>query len=273
MNMRITDENKAILDYSLTCGDVDGHSTTRLGAYENLVQEAAGLHATMRGIGIYDLQKENRTWVIARSRMEIFHYDMWPHDLTVTTWAQDSTGFNCPRHVDACNAQGEKLFECETKWAVIDFSTGRPLKATLISERLMTPPAELQGVSKLPPLGDEDAASQTILFRYAPQIRYLDTDLNRHVNNLTYFNWCLDALPDSFRDAYKPSLVDVRWIKQCYRHDNLTVIARAADAAELEKDEPGLWLDIIRTEESGATTKVFDAWMTWKRREVICAQA
>ena len=173
----------------------------------------------------------------------------------------------------AARAQGEKLFECETKWAVIDFSTGRPLKATLISERLMTPPAELQGVSKLPPLGDEDAASQTILFRYAPQIRYLDTDLNRHVNNLTYFNWCLDALPDSFRDAYKPSLVDVRWIKQCYRHDNLTVIVRAADAAELEKDEPGLWFDIIRTEDSGATTKVFDAWMTWKRREVICAQA
>ena len=42
---------------------------------------------------------------------------------------------------------------------------------------------------------------------------------------------------------------------------------------ELEKDEPGLWFDIIRTEDSGATTKVFDAWMTWKRREVICAQA
>lgn len=271
MNLEIRDDNKAVLSYSLTCADVDAHSDTRLSAYENLVQEAAGIHATVRGVGIMDLQKDNRTWVIARSRMEIYHYSKWPEDLKITTWALDSTGFNCPRHVEAEDAEGTKLFSCETKWAVIDFRTGRPLKGTVINDLIKTPPKKEQGESHLPSITDEDAACQTILYRYNPQIHYLDTDLNRHVNNLSYINWCLDALPDSLRDEYKPSLADVRWIRQCFRHDNLTVVVRAESAGELEKEEPVLWFDIIRTEESGASTKVFDALIKWKKRALCCS--
>ena len=270
MPMTINENNQAVLDYSLTCNDVDGHSVTRLTTYENLVQEAAGMHATMREIGIFQLQKIDRTWVIARSRMEIFHYGGWPQDVKVLTWPYDSTGFNCPRHVECADSTGRPLFTCETKWAVINFKTGRPVRASEINSALQTPPKEMQGECVFPNLGDEDDRCQSIISRYIPQIHYLDTDLNRHVNNLSYFSWCQDALPDEFRDEYKPALVDVRWIKQCYRHDNLTVIVRAADKDELRKEEPKLWFDIMRTEESGAQTKVFDAWMVWKRRSVLC---
>lgn len=272
--MEIHSDNKAELTYDLTCGDVDGHCHTRLSCYENLVQEAAGKHATMRGIGIYDLQKQNRTWVIARSRMVIHFYNRWPEDgISVTTWAEDSTGFNCPRHVEARNREGRQLFECETKWAVIEFTTGRPVRASVIADALGTPPKEEQGDGKLPNLSEIDAECQTIVYRYSPQVHYLDTDLNRHVNNLVYINWMLDSLPDSFRDAYKPSLVDVRWIKQCYRHDNLTVVARCPSGDELEKEEPRIWFDIVRTEDSGATVKVADALTEWKRRDLICEEA
>lgn len=266
-NFEILENNKAVLHYNLTSNDVDGYSQTRIHTYENLVQEAAGLHAHYRRLGIYDLQKENKTWVIARSRMEIYRYGMWPEEIKVTTWPLDSTGFNCPRHVEAAEENGEKLFSCETKWAIIDFTTGRPLRASQIADRLKTPPKEEQGESRLPSLVDEEKNAQCIISRYIPHIHYLDTDLNKHVNNLSYITWCLEALPNDFRDAYKPSLVDVRWIRQCYRHDNLSVVVRAADGNELTKDEPGLWYDFFRTEESGAQTKVFEAWMKWKKRE------
>ena len=111
-NFEILENNKAVLHYNLTCNDVDGYSQTRLLTYENLVQEAAGLHAHYRQFGIYDLQKENKTWVIARSRMEICRYGMWPEAVEVITWPLDSTGFNCPRHVEAADENGEKLFSC-----------------------------------------------------------------------------------------------------------------------------------------------------------------
>lgn len=271
MPMTIGSDNKAVLDYSLTCADVDGHSQARLSCYENLVQEAAAMHATMKGMGIYDLQRENRTWVIARSRMTVSRYVRWPGDhIRVTTWPQESTGFNCPRHIEAEDASGRRLFECETKWAVIDFRTGRPMRAMDISSVLGLPAKEEQGESRLPNLTQEDAEHQSVLLRSCPTVHYLDTDLNRHVNNMSYINWCLDALPDSFRDEYKPVLVDVRWIKQCFRHDNLTVIVRSREADGLKQEEPSLWFDIMRTEDSGASTKVFDALIQWKRRNLVC---
>lgn len=266
----ISEDNKASFTYHLTSYDVDGNSTTRISAYENLVQEAAGLHATYRKLGIHDLMKEKRTWVIARSRMEVYHYGRWPSQLKVITWAQDSSGFNCPRHVDAETLDGKPLFSCETKWAIIDYTTGRPLHSKIISDALVTPPKEKQKESKLPSILEEDENCKTILFRYIPHIHYLDTDLNHHVNNLSFLNWCLDALPDSFRDDYKPSLVDLRWIKQTYRHDNLSVVVRAADKDELDRQYPRLCFDIFRNEESGATTKVFSALMEWKHRSEIC---
>lgn len=266
----IREDNKAELSYSLTCSDVDAHSHTRLSTYESLVQEAAGLHATKRGIGIYDLQKLNRTWVIARSRMVIHHYSLWPQDLTVTTWAQDSGGFNCPRHVEAADSNGTKLFDCETKWAIIDFSTGRPVKASTILEALKTPAKDEQGESKLPSLVEEDARCGTMLASYTPQIRYLDTDLNRHVNNLTYINWCLEALSDEIRDEYKVSLVDAHWIKQCYRHDSLSIEARTFTSSLMEEEKPEIWFDIFRNEEDGSRTRVFEAFTEWTRRKLIC---
>ena len=150
MPMTIGSDNKAVLDYSLTCADVDGHSQARLSCYENLVQEAAAMHATMKGMGIYDLQRENRTWVIARSRMTVSRYVRWPGDhIRVTTWPQESTGFNCPRHIEAEDASGRRLFECETKWAVIDFRTGRPMRAMDISSVLGLPAKEEQGIREL----------------------------------------------------------------------------------------------------------------------------
>ena len=56
-NFEILENNKAVLHYNLTSNDVDGYSQTRIHTYENLVQEAAGLHAHYRQLGIYDLQK------------------------------------------------------------------------------------------------------------------------------------------------------------------------------------------------------------------------
>ena len=269
MNITIDKDNKASFDYTLTSTDVDGFSAARLMAYEDFVQEVAARHATVRGLGIYDLVKEGRTWVIARSRMEIQGYAYWLDDITQRNWAQDSTGFNCPRHIEAVRSDGKPLFSCSTKWAVIDMKTGRPQKASLIGEALGVPPRELQGESKLPSIIEEEEKRQLVMTRHIPQIRYLDSDLNRHVNNINYINWCLDALPFEFRDEYKPSLVNVRWIKQCHRHDNLTVIVRAQDNEEFKKEEPSFWFDIMRTDDSGASTKVFDAFICFRRRSLM----
>ena len=85
MAFTINENNIGHLDYTIMVSDTDSFYNTRLSLYQTLVQEVAGLHANYRGVGISDLQKEGKTWVIARSRMEIFHYGWWQTEISTVS--------------------------------------------------------------------------------------------------------------------------------------------------------------------------------------------
>ncbi len=267
MAFTINENNIGHLDYTIMVSDTDSFYNTRLSLYQTLVQEVAGLHANYRGVGISDLQKEGKTWVIARSRMEIFHYGWWQDEITVETWPQDPIGLNCPRIVRAFNKKDSKpLFFANTKWAIIDTVKGRPMRPKEISDALILPPKELQIDATLPNNQERIEACDKMLSVYEPIIHYLDTDMNHHVNNVSYTNWMMEALPASFMDAFKPSIVDVRWIRQTYRQDHLTVTVMAESEKEFERESPVLYFKIERIREDGTKEDVFDAFTEWKQR-------
>ena len=83
MSFYITDDNIGHLDHTVMTSESDSYNTTRLSLYQALVQEIAGLHADKRGVGIPDLQSNGKTWVIARSRMEVYYYGSWKDEIEV----------------------------------------------------------------------------------------------------------------------------------------------------------------------------------------------
>ncbi|MCR5731706.1 MAG: acyl-ACP thioesterase [Sphaerochaetaceae bacterium] len=267
--IRIDGENIGHIDTYITSYDTDSHFNTKLYKYQASVQEAAGAHASAKGIGIPHLQKEGKTWVIARSRMEIYHYGVWGDKLNIVTFVQKAQGLNCPRVVEAYDQNGRKLFSTMTRWAIIDMKNGRPMRPTDIVNILAPPPETYFKDIKLPNLIEVQDKCIHTLSTYEPQIRYLDTDPNRHVNNLTYTNWIVEALPDSFNDKYKPSLVDVRWIRQTYKGEKVIVRTKAESENELEKENPKLFFEIFRLEEDGTETQVFEAWTEYKKRTLL----
>lgn len=267
MSFYITEDNIGHLNHSVMTSESDSYSSTRVSLYQALVQEVAGLHADKRGVGIIDLQKSGKTWVIARSRMEVYNYGSWKDEIEVETWPQDPQGLNCPRIVRAKDKNSNKpLFFANTKWAIIDTIKGRPLRPKEVTDTLMTPPKELQIDSTLPNNLDIIESANIKLKEYKPIIHFLDTDLNHHVNNLSYINWILESLPEEFMDKYKPSLIDVRWIRQTYRKDNLIVTIFSNDFDALTKQNPNLYFKIERIKEDGSREDVFDAITEWKGR-------
>ena len=267
MSFYISEDNIGHLNHIVMTSECDSYSTTRLSLYQALVQEIAGLHADKRNVGITDLQKSGKTWVIARSRMEVFQYGKWKDEIEVETWPQDPVGLNCPRIVKAKDKNsGKPLFFANTKWAIIDTVKGRPLRPKEITDILMTPPKELQIDASLPNNLDFIEAAKEKLIEYKPKIHFLDTDLNHHVNNLSYINWILEALPEEFMDLYKPSIIDVRWIRQTFRKDNLIVSLYAKNNDELKNQTPKLYFKIERIKEDGSKEEVFDAITEWKKR-------
>ena len=79
------------------------------------------------------------------------------------------------------------------------------------------------------------------------------------MNNISYVNWILDALPKEFLDSYMPTLLDVKWIHQCFLTDDITVFTYSD--AGFSNETPSLYSKIMRGDEV-----VFEATSEWKRR-------
>lgn len=260
------DKNRFHLETYVLSNVTDYEYYVTMEGYQTYIQEIAGIHSARRKAAIPDLQPIGKTWVISRSRMLVSQYAKWTDDIHITTWAQTPQGLTCPRCVYATRPDGTPLFTCQTKWAIIDMKSGRPLRPVEIDELILTPPKEDQIEFSLPNLKElNDQATETLAVYY-PQIKYHDIDYNHHVNNRSYTNWSLDSLPGEFRDEYKLSVIDVHWIKQTYYTDKIKVVARGMSRAELEKDNPCVAFDIYRIDNDGNESLVFDAWSEWKHK-------
>ncbi len=263
------DENRFHLETYIISNVTDPEYYVTMEGYQTFIQEIAGMHSHRRDADISAMQAMGKTWVISRSRMEVSHYASWMDDVHITTWAQTPQGLTCPRCVNATLLDGTPLFKCQTKWAIIDMNNGRPLRPVEIEERIKTPPKECQVEFSLPNLKELNDMTTETLSVYYPQIVYHDIDYNHHVNNRPYTNWCLDSLPNEFRDNYKLSVIDVHWIRQTYYTDKVKVVARGMSKDELEKDNPKVAFDIYRIDSEGNETMVFDAWSEWKHKEEL----
>jgi acyl-ACP thioesterase len=250
--------------------ETDPHYHARLSFYFGIVQDIAGLHAACRHLSIPELQKQGKTWVILRTKMRIFRYTAWPEDLLVETWAQNPVGLHMPRGIRAYDEQHEMLFEAMTQWAVLDIEHGfRPVRPVDITDSLKIPANtdtlhHLEG--NLPRRILYDSSGCSTIATYQPVIHLLDTDGNHHVNNISYVNWMLDSLPNTFRDAYKVSEIDVSWMRQTFLGENVTVFTGSTQADPFHEEKPALFHKIVRSEQDGGKTTVWEGSTIWERR-------
>lgn len=268
--IKINEDNVGRMNFPTLSLDTDAFNETRLNKYFSVIQEMGGLHAAARGCAIADLQAQGKTWVINRSRVNINHYGVWPDEIKAETWPQEPVRLICPRVVRAKDQNDVVLFEAMTHWVIIDTVRVRPALPKETIDKLMVADKEKFYIEPtLERMRMWDDVVKHVLNEENIKINYLDTDSNHHVNNVSYVDWCQNALPDSFRDAYKCEMIDVKWIVQTYRSDKLIVTLGAENADEMEKDKPELFFKIERLEENGEKTLAFQAETIWKKRELF----
>ncbi len=269
---RINDDNVYESDFTTYTYNTDAHYHARLEFYFQILQEAAGHHAALKGCSIPKLNEESKTWVVTRTRMNIHRYTPWPERLSLETWAQPGYKLHFPRGTRIKDETGKPILEAISWWAVLDIQHNfRPCRPQEITDRIGSPAVGGDYFFD-PALGRRisyDDAQAGDICSCKPQIKYLDTDYNHHVNNISYIGWMLDSLPVGFRDDYKVAEIDVSWIHQTFRDDDLTVYTGAPDSQEMTKETPKFFHKIVRTENDGSETVVWEATTTWRSREAL----
>jgi len=205
--------------HAVSTYEVDHTNRVRLSSVFNYMQEAASHSATHLGWGYNDLKQEGLFWVLSRAKVIMLSYPKVGETLTIDTWPKKLEGIFAVRDFRISGVNSETFGLATTCWLLIDARTMRPRKPGDMIDRfsLQDPESAIQEIpAKIAEPGTKRPA-------YEKQIRYVDIDVNQHVNNVRHIESILDCfLPDRFAQRMISS-IQVNYLDELKYGDILRV--------------------------------------------------
>ena len=164
----------------------------------NWLQEAAGAHAALLGVGMESMFAAGRTWMLSRLDLRM-DGDLGPgRRLDLKTWPAGIERLFAQRCFDLSDESGRRVGGALYSYLVVDLALRRPLRP----ERVL--PADLK--ADLPrPYDDLESGTGQIpdptqrAFGIMASTRHIDH--NGHVNNAHLIDWLCDAVPQALRGS------------------------------------------------------------------------
>ena len=162
-----------------------------------------------RGFSFKTIEKTGVCWVLMGWKLELIERPEWLSKLTVHTWPRSVDGFMSERDFEVF-CDGKVVARATSRWFLISPATGRITRITdsvraaydIDPRRLFDTDIPSNGT----PLPNARAT-------YTHTVCRSDIDTYRHVNNLRYLDFALEALPPELYDA-PPATVEIVYRKQ-----------------------------------------------------------
>ena len=154
------------------------------------MQETAGVHSRIFGLSRDVMDAMNIAWVVSRLTVKFDRLPRINEKLTIETYPTPNRHLFFPRTHIFRDESGEQIGCANSLWVLMDLTerklTSSPeVLAHMPDNAGMPAPAGMPATVKQ--LGGE-----VLTGSIAP--KYTDLDLNRHVNNTKYMDWCMNAL-------------------------------------------------------------------------------
>lgn len=172
-----------------TCNcDMTGH--WRPSAILETMQEMAGTHSELLGLGRGTLIRQHIVWILTRVEVEMDRYPAIGERVTVETFPMPTRRWFFPRYFVFRDAQGQEIGRAGTLWALLDVTTRKMAAPDAAGDRIpdnrdLTAPLGL-------PATVREVAGTIESSTFLPV--FTDLDVNQHVNNTRYMDWCCNAL-------------------------------------------------------------------------------
>lgn len=236
--------------FSVPYYGIDLKRRMKFGLLLEYFQEAADLHSRMMKMSVDDLQRRGMTWVLRRYRINMFHYP-GREELTVRTWHEPYKNLHSLRVFEVFDGTERKIARGWSSWILLDRRKGRPLRLDRAAPREYYDMAEPTGEGAycgIEPMGP------AYDFEKNYQVRWLELDVNGHVNHTVYCNWALEAVPDELLRTHLPTELDAEFLCSVTRED---VVARTRQTG----DDPVRFAHTVFVKESGEeAARLTSAW-------------
>ena len=192
-----------------------------------IMQEMAGAHAEMLNVGRSRLDPMNLAWVLTRVEVRMERYPRSGEMIQVETFPMPNRRVFFPRYFIFRDSEGKQIGCAGSMWVVLDITTRKMANAAEIVAS-MPDNNDLNAPMGMPATVEEIAAENQESLRIPV---YTDLDVNGHVNNTRYLDWCCNALGIDvmrthemrrFAVNYNQEILPGQEVRTVLRHDGNT---------------------------------------------------
>ena len=210
----IYEEKFTVTTYQM---DINGRVTVPVLC--GMMQEAASRYCYENEISLEQLNRKNLTWMIIKQYVEFENFPGWMDSINVSTWPRTLKGLRALRDYSVTDSGGNPVAKSVTNWVLLNTETRRPVKVDETIKHLTAVEKSVFNSEKKINVVLPDTEYEEKLFN----VRYSDLDVNGHVNNIKYIEWCLDSVPASFQKSHIVKNLEIEFIQETYADHEVKV--------------------------------------------------
>lgn len=208
------------MNYRVDSRDIDMFQQCRPSAVLGILQEAAtqaSMELHVSGPEAY--KKYNALWMVTRNWVELDEPIRWNDLLTIRTWHRGAAGASSYRDFDIIR-DGRIIGQGVTLWVLVDATEHKLMRMKNLTEFHGTDGGELMKSIKLHRVAmPEQFDGQSLR-----EMRYSDTDINGHINNIHYADFACDAIHlERYGRGKFVRTFQLDYITECMAGETLTI--------------------------------------------------
>ena len=198
-------------DFLVGFRDIDFNNHIKIKSMLSFLEDMGGIHSNIAGLGIYDIPKTRKSWVLINWKLEFLKKPSYAETVKVKTWSSGMDKLFAYRDFYVYNEQGEVVAKASSKWILINIDDMSICK--LDDEVSNAYELEEEHVF------EEDFTKLKDIGNYIDSCEILITkdmiDVNGHVHNLNYLDFASQVVPlEVMQNAMKVEVLYKKEIKE-----------------------------------------------------------
>ncbi len=217
-----------------------------------LLQEVAVAHASILGVSVETMAERGTAWVLSRLHLTLARWPRGGEEIVIETWPEAMSRLLVERCFSIFDSDGKEIGAVSTLWCVLDLGRRRPVRL----------PQEVWGrmdeyeIGPDPARAGELALPDPLDLELAFTVRRSDLDLAEHVNNTSYVEWAIEAVPDELWSTAELAELEIQFLSEC--HQGQTVLSRSQQVER--SDDFEVRHQLMRHEDGAEVARALTLW-------------
>lgn len=190
-------------------------------------QDIAGNHTVACGVGWDIMQAENVFWALSRLKIKVMKYPGWSDEIIIKTWSNGLDGLWAIRNFHVFDSEGNEVVRAVSSWLMVNTATRRLVRPEgymndfpLCFDKLFDEnPGKLQSLNN------------PVEFNASP-VMYTETDMNLHMNNVSYIDRIINSYPFDFVLSHEINEFEINFLKEAKPGEMLIVKQQQVNSNE-----------------------------------------